>query len=53
MFRLDIDFFPLLILVPIIVQFTICLLAGKKNEILHRDSSVCIFIFCGIWVSCR
>lgn len=30
MFRLDIDFFPLLILVPAIVQFTICLLAGKK-----------------------
>ena len=30
MFRLDIDFFPLLILVPAIVQFTICLRAGKK-----------------------
>ena len=29
MFRLDIDFFPLLILVPTIVQFTICLLVKK------------------------
>lgn len=30
MFRLDIDFFPLLILAPTIVQFIICLLAAKK-----------------------
>ena len=30
MFRLDIDFFPLLILVPAIVQFTICLLVKKR-----------------------
>ena len=32
MFRLDIDFFPLLILVPAIVQFAICLRAGKKRD---------------------
>ena len=30
MFRLDIDFFPLLIFVPAIVQFAICLLAKKR-----------------------
>ena len=30
MFRLDIDFFPLLILVPAIVQFAICLLVKKR-----------------------
>ena len=35
MFRLDIDFFPLLILVPAIMQFTICLLAGKKMRLCH------------------